>query len=131
MSLIPISYAGGDLPELNLGLMPGLVTGYAEGLGWKNKPIGQELNKFLASKGVVIITWICQAGGAASRARPLVEVSDAKGMKIRGGSPEMDLVLQAAGAAVLSLPSNELYGAMQTGACDAALTPATTVPSFR
>src|SRR5436305_12373583 len=24
MSLIPISYAGGDLPELNLGLMPGL-----------------------------------------------------------------------------------------------------------
>jgi TRAP-type C4-dicarboxylate transport system substrate-binding protein len=131
MSLIPISYAGGDLPELNLGLMPGLVTGYEQGLGWKNKPIGQELAKFLASKGVVIITWIWQAGGAASRARPLVEVGDAKGMKIRGGSREMDLVLQAAGAAVLSLPSNELYAAMQTGACDAALTSSTSLTSFR
>ncbi|MGY4288221.1 TRAP-type C4-dicarboxylate transport system substrate-binding protein [Bradyrhizobium sp. LM2.7] len=131
MSLIPISYAGGDLPELNIGLMPGLVTGYDEGLGWKNKPIGQEFSKFLAAKGVVIITWIWQAGGAASRARPLVEVADAKGMKIRGGSREMDLVLQAAGASVLSLPSNELYAAMQTGACDAALTSSTSLTSFR
>jgi len=131
MSLIPISYAGGDLPELNIGLMPGLVTGYEEGLGWKNKPIGQELGKFLAAKGVVIVTWIWQAGGAASRSRPLVEVADAKGMKIRGGSREMDLVLQAAGASVLSLPSNELYAATQTGACDAALTSSTSLTSFR
>ncbi|MBR0786382.1 TRAP transporter substrate-binding protein DctP [Bradyrhizobium iriomotense] len=131
MSLIPISYAGGDLPELNIGLMPGLVTGYDEGLGWKNKPIGQEFGKFLAAKGLVIITWIWQAGGVASRARPLVEVGDAKGMKIRGGSREMDLVLQAAGASVLSLPSNELYAAMQTGACDAALTSSTSLTSFR
>jgi len=131
MSLIPISYAGGDLPELNIGLMPGLVTGYDEGLGWKNKPIGQEFTRFLAAKGIVIVTWIWQAGGAASRARPLVEVGDAKGMKIRGGSREMDLVLQAAGASVLSLPSNELYAAMQTGACDAALTSSTSLTSFR
>ena len=131
MSLIPISYAGGDLPELNIGLMPGLVTGYDEGLGWKTKPIGQEFSKFLAAKGLVIITWIWQAGGVASRSRPLVEVGDAKGMKIRGGSREMDLVLQAAGASVLSLPSNELYAAMQTGACDAALTSSTSLTSFR
>jgi TRAP-type C4-dicarboxylate transport system substrate-binding protein len=131
MSLLPISYAGGDLPELNIGLMPGLVTGYEEGLGWKNKSIGQEFSKFLAAKGVIIVTWIWQAGGAASRSRQLVEVADAKGMKIRGGSREMDLVLQAAGASVLSLPSNELYAAMQTGACDAALTSSTSLTSFR
>ena len=43
----------------------------------------------------------------------------------------MDLVLQAAGASVLSLPSNELYAAMQTGACDAALTSSTSLTSFR
>ena len=46
--------------------------------------------------------------------------ADAKGLKIRGGSREMDMMLQAAGAATLSTPSNELYAAMQTGACDAA-----------
>ncbi len=56
---------------------------------------------------------------------------DAKGMKIRGGSREMDLMLQAAGAAVLNLPSNELYVAMQTGACDAGITSSTSLISFR
>jgi len=131
MSLIPISYAGGDLPELNLGLMPGLVTGYEEGLGWKNKPIGQELGKFLAAKGVVIVTWIWQAGGAASRAAPVVAPDDVKGLKFRGGSREMDMVAKAAGAATLSFPSNETYAAMQTGAVDVVTTSATSLISFR
>jgi TRAP-type C4-dicarboxylate transport system substrate-binding protein len=36
-----------------------------------------------------------------------------------------------AGASVLSLPSNEIYAAMQTGAMDAALTSSTSLISFR
>ncbi|MGL1381565.1 hypothetical protein ACSTIP_00715, partial [Vibrio parahaemolyticus] len=48
--------------------------------------------------------------------------ADAKGMKVRGGSREMDLILKEAGAAVVTLPSNEIYAAMQTGAMDAAMT---------
>ena len=50
---------------------------------------------------------------------------------MRGGSREMDMVLQAAGATTLSTPSNELYAAMQTGACDAAITSSTSLISFR
>jgi TRAP-type transport system periplasmic protein len=42
-----------------------------------------------------------------------------------------DMVLQAAGATTLSTPSNELYAAMQTGACDAAITSSTSLISFR
>ena len=41
------------------------------------------------------------------------------------------MVLQAAGATTLSTPSNELYAAMQTGACDAAITSSTSLISFR
>jgi TRAP-type C4-dicarboxylate transport system substrate-binding protein len=40
-------------------------------------------------------------------------------------------VLQTAGAAVLSVPSNDLYAAMQTGACDAGITSSTSLISFR
>ena len=40
-------------------------------------------------------------------------------------------ILKAAGAAVVSLPSNEIYAAMQTGAMDAALTSSTSLISFR
>jgi TRAP-type transport system periplasmic protein len=41
------------------------------------------------------------------------------------------MVLQAAGATTLTTPSNELYAAMQTGACDAAITSSTSLISFR
>jgi TRAP-type transport system periplasmic protein len=131
ISLYPLPYAGGELPECNIGLMPGLVTSYEQGLAWKNKPVGKQLISFLQEKGIIIVSWVWQAGGVASRERPLVLPEDANGMKVRGGSREMDMVLQAAGAAVLSLPSNELYAAMQTGACDAGITSSTSLISFR
>jgi TRAP-type C4-dicarboxylate transport system substrate-binding protein len=131
LSLYPLSYAGGEIPECNIGLMPGLVSSYDQGLAWKNKPVGKQLISFLQEKGIVVVSWVWQAGGVASRERPLVTPEDAKGLKVRGGSREMDMVLQAAGAAVLSLPSNELYAAMQTGACDAGITSSTSLISFR
>lgn len=131
LSLYPLSYAGGEVPECNIGLMPGLVSSYEQGLAWKNKPVGKQLISFLQEKGIIIVSWVWQAGGVASRDKPLVHPDDAKGMKVRGGSREMDMVLQAAGAAVLSLPSNELYAAMQTGACDAGITSSTSLISFR
>jgi TRAP-type C4-dicarboxylate transport system substrate-binding protein len=85
----------------------------------------------MADKGIVIVSWIFQAGGVASRSKPLVTPEDAKNMKIRGGSREMDMMFKNAGASVLSLPSNEIYAAMQTGAMDAALTSSTSLISFR
>src|SRR6195256_4057580 len=131
ISLYPMPYAGGELPETNIGLMPGLVATYDQGMRWKKEPVGKALTDFLADKGIILLTWVWTAGGLGSRARPLVAPEDAKGLKVRGGSRKMDMVLQAAGAAVLSLPSNELYAAMQTGACDAGLTSSTSLISFR
>ena len=131
MTLIPLPYAGGEVPELNIALMPGLVTSYEQGYAWKKAEVGKALSDLLADKGVVIVTWIWQAGGAASRSVPIVGPEDVKGLKFRGGSREMDLVAKAAGAATLSLPSNETYAAMQTGAVDVVTTSATSLISFR
>ena len=85
ISLYPISYAGGDLPETNIGLMPGLVSSYKQGAAWKSAPVGQKFSAFLAEKGVVFISWIWQAGGVASRSRPLVapEPSDGLGTELQ------------------------------------------------
>ncbi|MDB5933430.1 MAG: C4-dicarboxylate transporter [Massilia sp.] len=131
MSLVPLSYAGGEVPEVNIGLMPGLVTSYEQAYGWKNAEVGKELTRILLEKGIVVVSWVWQAGGVASRTKPIVDPEDARGMKVRGGSREMDLMLKAAGAAVVSLPSNEIYAAMQTGAIDAALTSSSSLISFR
>ena len=130
-SLYPMPYAGGEVPELNIGLMPALVTSYEQAAAWKKAAVGQKLTKIMEDKGIVMLSWIWQAGGVATRDRPIVSPDDAKGQKVRGGSREMDLMFQRAGAAVLSLPSNESYAAMQTGAADAILTSSTSLISFR
>jgi TRAP-type transport system periplasmic protein len=131
LSLVPLSYAGGEVPETNIGLLPALVPSYEVGKKWKDAEVGKLLTQMMAEKGIVIVAWIWQAGGVASRAKPLVTPDDAKGIKVRGGSREMDMMFKNAGASVLSLPSNEIYAAMQTGAMDAALTSSTSLISFR
>ena len=131
MSLYPLSYAGGEVAETNIGLMPALVPSYELGALWKNAEVGKLLTKLLDDKGVIIVSWVWQAGGVASRTRALLTPDDAKGLKVRGGSREMDMMLKAAGASVITLPSNEIYAAMQTGAMDAAMTSSTSFISFK
>jgi TRAP-type C4-dicarboxylate transport system substrate-binding protein len=131
MSLWPLAYASGEAPETSIGLMPALVGSYEQALRWKDAPIGRRLTELMAAKGLIFVSWVWQAGNAASRERPLYLPGDAKGLKVRGGSREVDLLMKAAGAATLSLPSNEVYMAMQTGACDATITSSTSMISFR
>ena len=131
LTLYPLAYAGGEVPEVNVGLMPCLVTSYAQGLAWKTAPIGQELTAVLDRRGVKILTWIWQGGGVASRAGAVVQPDDTKGLKIRGGSREMDLMLKASGGIISSVTSDETYAAMQTGSLDAAVTSSTSLISFR
>ena len=131
MSFFPLSYAGGEVAETNIGLMPALVPSYEQAALWKKAEVGKLLSKVLDDKGVIIVSWVWQAGGVASRVRPLLTPDDAKGLKVRGGSREMDMMLKAAGASVITLPSNEIYAAMQTGAMDAAMTSSTSFISFK
>ncbi len=131
MSFYPLAYAGGEVPELNITLMPCLVSSYTQGQAWKKAAIGREIAAICEQKGIVIVTWIWQAGGCASRGKRLLTVEDAPGMKVRGGSREMDLMFKEAGSAVVSLPSNEAYAAMQTGSVDAVVTSSTSLISFR
>jgi TRAP-type transport system periplasmic protein len=131
MSFYPMPYAGGEIHACNLGLMPCLVTSYEQGTKWKTAEIGKALNKIMEDKGIKMISWVWQAGGAAGRGKSVATPEDVKGIKIRGGSREMDLMFAAAGAQVSTMPSNEIYIGMQTGALDAAVTSSTSLISFR
>ena len=131
MSLYPLAYAGGEVHEFNIGLMPCLVSNYEQGKKWKADAVGKLLNKILESKGVKFISWVWQAGGVASRNASIRTPDDLKGVKIRGGSSEMDRMLGAAGAIVSTMPSNEMYIGMQTGSLDAAVSSSTSLISFR
>jgi len=131
LSLVPLSYAGADFPEVDIGLMPGLVTSYDQGYAWKNMDVGREFTRMLGERGIVILSWIWQAGGVASRGKPIVDPEDAAGLKVRGGSHALDLILKEAGASVVNIPSNDIRGAMQNGSLDAAMTSSSSLISFR
>lgn len=131
MSVLPLAYGGGEVPEVTITLMPALVQSYEQGLRWKKAPIGAELEKILEAKGIKILTWVWQAGGIASRDKAIVTPEDAKGLKIRGGDKTMDLMIQGAGGSATNLPSSEIYSAMSTGVLDAALTSSTSLISYR
>ena len=132
LTLLPISQAAdAEIPELSIGLMPGLVSSYEMGMAWKNAPIGRELSALLAEKDVIIVSWIWVAGGLVSRSQAVVEPGDAKGLKIRGGSREMDQALNFVGATAVSMPSNEIYASLKNGALDAALTSSTSLITFK
>lgn len=131
ISLFPISYAGGEIKELNIALMPAIISSYAQAARWKNSAAGRMLRQILEERGIVMLSWIWHAGGIASRGKAVTDPASAAGMKIRGGSREVDLLLKAAGSSVVTMPSNELYVAMQTGAVDAAISSSTSLMSFR
>jgi TRAP-type transport system periplasmic protein len=131
MTLYPLNYAGGEVGEYNIGFMPGVVSSYDQGYAWKKAEIGKKMTALMAEKGAILVTWLWQAGGSASRGKPILVPEDVKGLKVRGGSREMDLMLKGAGASVVSMPSNELYAAMQTGTMDVAMTTSTSLISFR
>jgi TRAP-type C4-dicarboxylate transport system substrate-binding protein len=131
MTLYPLNYAGGEVSEYNIGFMPGVITSLDQAYRWKAAEIGKKMTALMAEKGAIPVTWLWQAGGSASRTHPILVPEDVKGLKVRGGSREMDLMLKGAGAAVVSMPSNELYAAMQTGTMDVAMTSSTSLMSFR
>ena len=131
LSLCPLPYAGGAIPSMNLGLMPLLVTSYAQGAKWKDAPVGKSLSRIAEDKGVKFVSWIWQAGCLVSKTAPVTVPDDVKGMKIRGGSRGMDVLLAAAGAKASSTPLNEIYAAMQSGALDGATASSTSLMSLR
>src|SRR5262245_23000806 len=131
LSLYPISDAAKEFPELDIGLMPGLVTSYAQGAGWRKSPVSQKFSDFLADKGIVVLSFIWLAGGMASRVHPIVNPEDARGLKIRSGHHQMDELLHAVGAITSPVRTNVLYASMQNGTLDAAVTSSTSLMGFR
>jgi len=131
MSVYPLAYSGGKLPATNLTLMPALIENYKEAYDWQDADIGKWLRKYLSDQGVILITPIWQAGGVASRDRPIQVPADVKGLKTRGAGKMIELMLQGAGASIATFPSNETYNAMQSGVVDALWTSSASLMSFR
>jgi TRAP-type C4-dicarboxylate transport system substrate-binding protein len=52
MSLVPLAYGGGEVPAVNITLMPTVVSSYADAMRWKEAPIGREIDKIVEEKAL-------------------------------------------------------------------------------
>src|SRR4030042_4690951 len=131
MSVYPLDYAAGKIPQLSSTLMPCIVKDHNQAMRWKDAPIGKEIEKLSEENGMKIITWAWCGGGMAGKAKPLIKPADMKGVKIRAAGKMFEKMLHDSGAGISSMPSSDIYFALQTGVLDACMTSSSSFESYR
>jgi len=131
LSVFPLAYASGKVPELDITLMPCIIGSVEDGMAWRNKEIGKRIEKICEDRGMKILTWLWYAGGIGSRGKPVNLPDDTKGLKFRAAGKMFEFMLNQAGASITSMPSSEIYMALQTKVLDACLTSAESFASYR
>jgi len=131
MSVYPLDYAAGKIPQLSITLMPCIVKDHHQAMRWKDAPIGKEIEKLCEDNGMKIVTWAWCGGGMAGKSKPLIRPEDMKGVKIRAAGKMFERMLHDAGAGISSMPSTDIYFALQTGVLDACMTSSSSFESFR
>jgi TRAP-type C4-dicarboxylate transport system substrate-binding protein len=131
MSVFPLDYASGKVPQLSITLMPCTVTSVQQGSSWTNKPIGKKVASLMEKNGVKNLVWAWFSGGVGSNVRQIVLPQDVKGTKMRAAGKKFEYMLKEAGASITSMPSSEIYQALSTGVLNTLLTSSASFVSYR
>lgn len=131
MSSFPLDYASGKIGAFSATLMPGLVRNHERAQRLNASPFMKEIKAKIEKAGVVVLADAWLAGAIASKKTCVRKPEDIKGQKLRSAGPTFAAMWQAAGASIVSVPSNEVYNALQTGVADATDTSTGSFVSFR
>jgi len=131
ITALPLDYASNKIPAFSATLMPGLVRSHDRAIRLNNSPFMKEIKDKIEKAGVIVLADAWLAGAIASRKGCVRAPDDLKGQKIRSAGPSFAAMWQKAGATVVSIPSNEVYQALETGVVDATDTSAGSFVSFR
>jgi TRAP-type transport system periplasmic protein len=131
MSSFPLDYAAGRHPQFSATLMPGLVGNFDRAERLNDSPFMASIKKVIEDAGVVVIADAWLSGAFASKKGCITAPETVKGQVIRAAGPAFEQMLAAAGASIASMPSSEIYTAMQTGVLDATNTSSASFVSYR
>lgn len=130
-SVFPLDYASGHVPEWGITLMPGLVRNHEAARAFNEGEIGQAIEQSMLDNGLVLLTNVWNAGGIGTQSEPIIAPDDMPpGTTMRAAGRYVELMLEESGAGITSLPSSEIYSAMQTGILDATITSASSFASY-
>ena len=131
MTVLPLSYAGGQRPAYNLTLMPGLVKNHDHAARLSHSPFMEKLEGIMAEDDVMVLVHGYLAGGFAAKDKCITAPEDVAGLQTRAAGKAFEQMLAGAGASIASMPSSEVYSAMQTGVLDAINTSSSSFVSYR
>ena len=131
MTVLPLSYAGGQQPAYNLTLMPGLVKNHDHAARLSNSPFMEALEAKMADDDVMVLVHGYLAGGFAGKDKCITKPEDIKGLQTRAAGKSFEQMLAGADASIASMASSEIYNAMQTGVLQAANTSSSSFVSYR
>lgn len=131
MSVFPLDYAAGKVPQFSITLMPCIVTNLKQGLSWKDKTIGNEIERLMEENGVKNLVWAWFDGGIGSKTRQIKVPSDVDGLQLRAAGKKFEYMMSKAGASITSMPSSEAYHALATGVLDSLMTSSASFVSYR
>src|SRR2546422_9899364 len=131
ISSFPLDYASGKVRAFGATLMPGLVRSHERAARLNNSRFMKDIKAQIEKAGVVVLADAWLAGAVASKKACIRTPADIKGLKVRSAGPTFAAMWQAAGASIVSIPSNEVYNALQTGVADATDTSTGSFVSFR
>lgn len=131
MTVLPLSYAGGQQPAYNLTLMPGLVKNHDHAARLNQSPFMDAIEAKMAEDDVMVLVHGYLAGGFAGKDDCITGPDDMAGKQTRAAGKAFEQMLAGAGASIASMSSSEIYNAMQTGVLDAANTSSSSFVSYR
>lgn len=131
MTVLPLSYAGGQRPAFNLTLMPGLVKNHDHAARLNDSDFMAEIKSLAAEDDVMVLVDGYLAGGFAGKDKCITGPADMEGLQTRAAGKAFEQMLAGAGASIASMASSEIYNAMQTGVLDAANTSSSSFVSYR
>jgi TRAP-type transport system periplasmic protein len=115
ISLFPLDYASGKIPTFSATLMPGLIRSQDRAKRINDSQFMKDVRAEIEKHGVIVLSDAWFAGGMASKDKCIKMPTDLQGAKFRAAGPTFAAMWQAAGASIVSPPSNEIYNAFQTG----------------
>lgn len=131
ISSFPLDYASGKVRAFGATLMPGLVRNHERAQRLNDSPFMKDIKAQIDKAGVVVLADAWLAGAIASKKGCVRKPEDIKGQKVRSAGPTFAAMWQSAGGSIVSIPSNEVYNALQTGVADATDTSSGSFVSFR
>lgn len=131
MTSLPLDYASGIHPQFGATLMPGLVKSHAHALRINASPFMQDIKAIIEQGGAHVLADAWLAGAFGGKEKCIRKPEDVAGLKIRSAGATFAQMWAGAGASIVSIPSSEVYSALQQGVAQGTDTSTGSFVSFR